>query len=212
MVTIDIISSSFEGEFTERGAGEVKVAEGWHPWWHESDTRPEYKAATVAIDAHRIYEGSKAQQWFNTYATHTAGIYQQVTGLEAGRDLHFHAFVQAFTRNDDSNWRVSEGRYRMRIGVDPYGGTDAESEDVVWSVTVQPYDDYVPVVVETTTRSDRCTLFVWGQAEWALKHNNAYVDAVTLLYDDDLPPPPPPGPGGVTEERVRELIEEYHGW
>jgi hypothetical protein len=214
MEPIQILNNGFEGGWREvDGIGELKVAGNWYPWWHASDTRPEYKIATVEVDPYRIHSGVQAQQWFNTYDTHTAGIYQQILDLEVGRAVLLTAFVQAFTRNDDTNWRESTGRYRMRIGIDPYGGTNPESGDVLWSGTVQPYDAYVPLAVEDVTRSDRCTIFVWGQAEWAFKHNNAYVDQVELWYTDDKVPPVEPPPGeGVTEERVIELIEQYHGW
>jgi hypothetical protein len=214
MISIPIENSTFEDGWREiDGIGELKVANGWYPWWHTNDTRPEYKLATNAVDPTRIHSGTHAQQWFNTYATHTAGIYQQVAGLEMGRVVVLTSYVQAFTRNDDANWRESTGRYRMRIGIDPYGGTNPESQDIVWSEVVQPYDEYVCLSVQADTRSDRCTLYVWGQAEWRFKHNNAYVDQVEFWYVEDAPPVEPPVPGeGVTEARVRELITEYHGW
>jgi len=191
-----LINGDFEGAFTERGAGEVKVAEGWVPWWHTTDTRPEYKRAGHEVDAGRIHGGRSAQQWFNTYATHTAGIYQRVSGLTAGVDLTLSAWVQAFARNDDTDWRKSDGRYRMRIGIDPYGGLDPEGKDVVWSETVQPYDAYQRLEVATKARSDRATVFVWGQAEWKLRHVNGYVDDVVLTVGEGEPLPVPPGEPG----------------
>jgi hypothetical protein len=191
-----LVNADFEGNFTERGAGEVKVAAGWEPWWHQTDTRPEYKRADHSVDAHRVHGGYAAQQWFNSYATHTAGIYQRVTGLTPGVNLTLSAWVQAFTRNDDTNWRVSDGRYRMRIGIDPYGGTDPESKDVVWSETLQPYDKWYRLEVTTPAKSDRATVFVWGQPEWRVKHNNGYVDDVVLTVGEGEPPPLPPGEPG----------------
>jgi len=190
-----LINGDFEGAFTERGAGEVKVAEGWVPWWHAS-MRPEYKRADHNVDATRIHGGYAAQQWFNSFAKHTAGIYQRVSGLAAGVDLTLSAWVQAFSRNDDANWRESNGRYRMRIGIDPYGGADPESKDIVWCEAVQPYDAYQRLEVTTKARSDRATVFVWGQAEWSVKHNNAYVDDVVLTVGEGAPPPVPPGEPG----------------
>lgn len=211
MEEIELENGDFEGGWREIGAPELKVADGWEAWWHHTDTRPEYKIATKVVDALRIHEGEQAQQWFNNYATHTAGIYQVVEGVDVGREVILTAFVQCFSRNDDTNWRKSDGRYRMRVGIDPYGGINPESPDIVWSVTMQPYDDYKAISVPTVTRSDRLTVFVWGQAEWAVKHNDAYVDSVELWYADDKEPPPepPPDPGqGITEARVRELFAE----
>jgi hypothetical protein len=199
----------FEGGFREvDGIAELKVSTGWQPWWDENARRPEFKLATLSVDSRRVHSGNNAQQWFTVYDMHTAGIYQRVSGVPVGKTLVFEAWVQAFSSGTD-NFDQSNGRYRMRIGIDPYGGVDPESTDIVWSDggnAIQPYDRYVFLEVETPARSDRVTVFVWGQAEWALKHNDAYCDDARLyVVDDDGGTPVP---GGVTEERVREIVRE----
>jgi hypothetical protein len=192
-VDLNVQNAGFEEGWREvGGAGELKVANHWFPWWHQADTRPEFKIATLDVDANRIHSGSAAQQWFTTYSTHTGGIYQPIRNVPVDKTLIWTAYVQAFSRNDDTNWQKSDGRYRMRIGLDPYGGTDPEGQDAVWSETIQPYDRWFPLRVETLSRSDRCTIFVWGQAEWRLKHNNAYVDDCRLVYADGETPPDSP--------------------
>lgn len=216
MPEISIINPSFEDGWREwNGIHELKVADGWQPWWHVTDTRPEYKIAVPQVDPSRIHAGEGAQQWFTTHATHTAGVYQLIHDVPQGVALQFVAWVQAFTRDDDRDWSTSKGRYRMRIGLDPYGGMVPESGDIVWSEVLQPYDAFYHLEVSTETRSDRCSVWVWGQAEWAVKHNNAYVDSCSLSYEGDKPPEPPtppPEPGqGVTEERVMELIGQSFG-
>lgn len=185
----------FEGPFREvDGIHELKVAAEWQPWWDPRDTRPEYKRADLATDARRVHSGQAAQQWFSTYSTHTAGVYQKLFGLPCGAKLTFSAWMQAFTSNKN-DFDQSEGKYRMRIGIDPYGGTDPESPDVVWSNdghAIEPYDKYYFLSVETVARSDRATVFIWGQPEWALKHNNAYVDDTALKVEMAGTPDCPP--------------------
>lgn len=205
MIELPLSNGNFEDGWLEwNGIHELKVANGWQPWWHRNDTRPEFKIATPDVDPRRIHEGQAAQQWFNNHATHTAGIYQIVHDVPVGATLHFLAWVQAFSSNVD-DFTKSAGRYRMRIGINPYGGMDAESPDVVWSEVLQPYDAFERLEMSAVARSDRCTVFVWGQAEWALKHNNAYVDACHLYYEaDETPPEPPPGEG-VTADQARAI-------
>jgi len=181
------------GGYYQDGVPQLFVAKYWRAWWHETDTRPEYKIAEYAIDRHRIHSGTKAHQWFNNYATHTAGIWQRVDGLSVGRQLTLNGWVQAWSASHD-NPRVSDGKYRLRVGIDPYGGTDPESLDIVWSETVQPYDQYFELTVSTIARSDRATVFVWGQAEWPMKHNNAYVDDLSLVQEGEPEPTPTPNP------------------
>ena len=83
-----LVNGDFEGGWREvQGIGELKVANGWMPWWDNRDTRPEYKIATRDVDSWRIFSGNQAQQWFTSLATHTAGIYQRVEGLTVGAPL-----------------------------------------------------------------------------------------------------------------------------
>lgn len=209
---LNLTNSDFEGGWREvDGVGELKVADGWHPWWHQSDRRPEFKIARLEVDPSRIHGGQGAQQWFTSYATHTGGIYQQVHDVPVGRTLVLSAYVQAFSRNDDTNWRQSDGRYRMRIGIDPYGGLDPESRDIVWSEAVQPYDSWTELRIETQGRSDRCTVYVWGQAEWPVKHNNGYVDDCSLVYlgEPETPPPPPPPPAPADLAHLAAAVRNF---
>jgi len=204
-----LTNGNFEGDFRNvGGVGELSVAEGWEAWWHEGDTRPEYKRATVEVDVRRVHSGNAAQQWFSSFATHTAGVYQRVEGIRSGAKLMFSAWLQAFSSNTD-DFSHSRGRYRMRIGVDPYGGVDSESPDIVWSDdgdSIQPYDEYVKLEVQTAAKSDRCTVFVWGQAEWGVKHNNGYVDDCLLTVEGGEEPN-----GGLTEDEVLRICREEIG-
>lgn len=201
----ELLNGNFEGGFRNvDGIGELEVAHNWHPWWDRRSARPEYKNA--APFANRIHRGVGAQQWFSTRKVHTAGIYQRIAGILPGSVLSLAAWVQAWVTGENDP-KVSHGRYRMKIGIDPYGGIDAESADIVWSDdghAVQPYDAYERLHVECFALSDRCTVFIWGQNEWALRHNNAYVDDCTL----EISEVPGPGPGGITEERIRDLARE----
>lgn len=177
-------NSGFEGGFREvDGIPELKVADYWTPWWDEDSARPEYKIATLVIDPRRVRTGQAAQQWFNNYNTHTAGIYQRVA-VPYGAMIELTAWVQAFSSIADDFTESEGGKYRMRIGLDPFGGLDPESPDVVWSNdghSIEPYDRYYELVVRARAQSSRVTIYIWSQAEWALKHNNGYVDDVGLM-------------------------------
>lgn len=207
--SLSLLNPGFEEGFRQvDGIGELTVGNYWEPWWDENAARPEFKRADIAVDARRVRSGSSAQQWFNNYATHTGGIYQRVSGVTVGTTLVLEAWVQAFSSSQD-NFSQSSGRYRMRIGIDPYGGLDPESPDVAWSNdgnAVEPYDAYQFLRVEAVARSDRATVYIWGQAEWPLKHNDAYVDDVRL-YVSGSGPSPVPGTG-LTEEQVRAIVRD----
>ncbi|MCA9413952.1 MAG: hypothetical protein KC944_22250, partial [Candidatus Omnitrophica bacterium] len=47
-----------------------------------------------------------------------------------------------------------------QIGIDPKGGTDPESEDIVWSRLLESPDCSVPLQVQTTAKSGQATVFL----------------------------------------------------
>jgi len=198
-VELELENMGFDGGWREvDGIGELKVAEHWDPWWQRADTRPEYKMMLASEYAYRVHEGTAAQMWFTNYATHTAGIRRVVEGLPVDVELVFGLWVQAWATVKSGDPHVSDGRYRARIGIGPYGGLDAESADIVWSEVVQPYDEYVHLEVRAATRSDRAALWVWGQPEWPGVNNDCYVDGGECYYlvEDEPGPGPEPEPGG----------------
>src|SRR4030042_5508764 len=65
------VNGNFEGGFSPRGAGEIEIANGWHPWWQEGpnssegyNKRPEYKPEDASVfGRRRVYEGNFSQKW-----------------------------------------------------------------------------------------------------------------------------------------------------
>jgi hypothetical protein len=73
-------------------------------------------------------DGDDAQLWWST-KPFDAGIYQQVSGLTIGEDYGFQAGILQMYANT-----TSKTHYKMfrSVGIDPYGGTDPTSPDVIW--------------------------------------------------------------------------------
>jgi len=191
-----LANGGFEDGFSTRNAGEVEVANGWNPWWQDGpfqdqglNRRPEYDAENAGIHGTlRIREGNFGQKWGNVFATHHAGVYQRVN-VPAGSTVTFSVWGQAWSsRNDDPN--VSDGgKYSLSVGIDPTGGTDRTSPNVVWSAPSEALDQWVQLSVEAVAQGGAITVFLRGDAEWPVKHNDAYFDDACLTYV--VPPPPP---------------------
>jgi hypothetical protein len=183
-----LVNGDFEGGFSTRGRNEVVVADGWSPWYKTSpgvpgiNHVPEYKPETAAqFGMRRIHSGGTAQKWFTTFATHTAGIFQQVGGIPMGSRLELSAWVQVWS-SDEDNIEVSAqpGNYRVLVGIDPTGGTDWSSEDVAWSEPTFAYDAYKQLTVTAVARNTVVTVFLQGVPEFPVKHNDSYWDDVCL--------------------------------
>src|SRR5690606_29110621 len=121
----------------------VQIPSGWNPWWVKetgSDANPEYKPATEPF-YNRIRSGSTAGQYFTFHRTHKAGFFQQVN-VPANAVVQFSIWGQAWITNADQETSDTNAPINMRIGIDPYGGTNPLSPNIVWTGLVQPYDKY----------------------------------------------------------------------
>ncbi len=183
-----LVNPGFEDGFSDRGAGEVSVANGWHPWYQDGPgqnegfyRRPEYKPEDAArFGTRRIHSGNWAQKFFSTYATHNAGVFQQVK-LPAGSKLTLSAWVQAWSSQDaNPDSVVDPGNYRVYVGIDPTGGTDWSSPNVVWSPASLQYNTWLRLEVKATSQAGTVTVFLRGQPEFRNQFNDSYWDDVCL--------------------------------
>ena len=170
----------------------LKVADGWELWYDNRDrcrddeccynARPEYKDedGSIYTDPQRVRSGRYAQKMFNTYATHTAGLYQRVAVPE-GILLRFSIWVVVWSsQQDDPHHSTEDGHYRVSVGIDPYGGTDPFSEQIVWSEEVVRYDEHIQLSVTAEAKAGYVTVFTRGRPEWCVKHNDSYWDDASL--------------------------------
>lgn len=195
----------------------INVAHDWFPWWGTNDVPPEYKPANDAANSYpdRVYQGDggrQAQQFFWAQKKGMGGLYQRVDNVQAGRVMRFSIQMEMWSSsktgydpNDDH-----DGRIHAKIGIDPYGGTDPESRDIVWSQPTQDLWKYTPLSVEATTMSNRVTVWIWTLAEWSMLHNDVYVDAAQLVYIDQVPEPDPdPGTDPTPSADLKKLYKAH---
>ena len=82
------------------------------------------------------------------------GAYQVV---DVNRGDRLIAEVKVSTYRENGEEKSTAGR----IGIDPTGGADPDSERVVWSRLIESPECAVPLQVEATAQSDRVTLFLY---------------------------------------------------
>jgi hypothetical protein len=68
----------------------------------------------------------------------------------------------------------------MKIGIDPTGGTDPWSKDVVWSPEKDVYDQFERYEVQAVARSNKVTVFTYSRPENPMEHNDLYLDDAEL--------------------------------
>ncbi|MFQ5611350.1 MAG: hypothetical protein ACE5H9_04365 [Anaerolineae bacterium] len=74
-------------------------------------------------------DGSDAQVWWSS-RKFDAGVYQQITGLTVGEVYGFQAGTLQVWETTGSQ---THGKMFRSVGIDPFGGTDPTSPNVLWS-------------------------------------------------------------------------------
>lgn len=202
---------------------EVQVAWGWNAWWLQPDQdpqhpgaggnpswhRPEWRNANCgSVCANRVHSGNDAQKYFTFWSVHDAGMYQQVSGVTPGALLRFSVYMQAWSTNSNYGPSDHSQTMGMRVGIDPFGGTDAFSPNIIWSDPFDTYDAWGLYSIEATAGSGTVTVFTRSTPHYGNQHNDIYVDDASLVVVDNSNtggganvqpnnPPPAPAPTAV---------------
>ena len=193
--------------FNGEQRSEIFTPEGWVTWWQGGDFKiPECKVIPnehpFSADPKRIYEGYYSGMCFAFFGRMNAGYYQVVRNLPPGSVVEGSFYAHAWSCAEDNPPRScgDPSAFYFRVGIDPNGGTDPFSGNIVWSNAAFNYDNFGPVgsVQATVGQSGAATMFMQAYGKWAVKHNDAYYDNPTLKLvsagetPTNTPPPPPP--------------------
>lgn len=190
----------------------VKLATDWHPFWRDTprtenweNIQPEYVPSLPHEQPPRVRTGEKSQHYFSFWSTHEAGIYQQETAVVGGTYC-FSIYGHSWSARTELPGFLSDpndhGFLYQRVGIDPTGGTDWQSPNIIWSDERMQYDAFGVFQVEATAQASTITVFAYSRPDLPIKHNDVYWDdahlsldkfmsvdtqAVGLMADDDNP-------------------------
>lgn len=178
------------GDCNTLSCGRAQMAPGWHPYWRMDgryqpwdNIMPEYKPSTPAETPPRVRSGEKSQHYFSFWSTHEAGMYQQVTAVPGGQycaSVWGHAWSDYSSSDFLSGHPDNDGDLYQRIGIDPTGGTDWQSPNIIWGEMRQQYDVFGLFLVEAVAQADTITVFTWSKPWIPAKHNDVYWDDAKL--------------------------------
>ena len=212
---------------------EIQVAPGWSAWWLEPGLdaahptngtpawhRPEYRSANChfPICAPRVHSGDDAQHYFTFFSVHDAGMYQQVSGITPGTILQFSIYLQAWSTNENLGPSQLTQNMNLRIGIDPFGGTDAYSSNVIWGPAGNSFDAWTLFSMQATAQSSNVTVFTRSSPYWGVQHNDVYLDDASLVAvgagsvtgggntTTTTAPPAPSGPDGTYAVQPGDIL------
>lgn len=191
-----LVNGGMERPYQGQGAPTRTAPNGWSLWVGAG--APE---AFPHTDPLQVIDGEASWNVKQGDGAFTAAGYQRVGGLAPGTRLRFSAHAWLYTCNDreysciipDPPYRQSDpsAGASVKVGIDPTGGTDPLSANVVWSGGVAPYDQWATPSVVAEAQGDAVTVFLYMTQAQGLALNNVYWDAAQLVNTDE-----PVTPGG----------------
>lgn len=178
---------------THTQASNIEAPNGWSAWFISQDgtTTPErctlWKQPTFQLNGGSgvPHSGSYAANYYTLWASHNAGYYQKVNGVSAGKIYRFSIYGYTISRQEkDTNSTSATG---MWIGIDPTGGTDATSGNIVWSGNYNIQNSHALLQIEAEAKGDSITVFTRTQPVWCMDHNDAFWDDASLTEVGEAP-------------------------
>lgn len=153
------------GEWTGSGVTfDLEVAHNWQRFYIPAGTPDNgndlryFRASAVAFLFGSVEkrDGTDAQLYWST-SPFDAGIYQQVSGVTAGEYYGFQAGILQVYGNTTT--KIHNKMFRS-VGIDPFGGTDPASANVVWGPEEGLDADWFYPGVGAQAQSTTITVFV----------------------------------------------------
>lgn len=136
-----------------------------------------WSSPTFEVSGASPHGGSYAAHYYTTFASHNAGLYQQVDATP-GTTYNFTIYGMAISKAAGSG--SSEEFTNMWVGIDPRGGTDASAGTVVWAGPWTPMDGYGVLSVQAAAVGEKVTVFTRSTPNWCLEVNEVYWDDASL--------------------------------
>lgn len=191
-----LTNPGFEDPYiTIPGDPDMLVADGWTPWHNprEEDmetfrnAQPQFRG--TAPDVTRIRTGENAQVLFSKFLTHDGGVFQSVSGVSPNVEYIFSVYAYVWSNDfDDEESRqlsANPGGITVQVGIDPLGGTDPNSNNIVWSIPVEQYDAYRQYSISARAASEFVTVWVRTQIAFPQGNNFIYLDDASLTVSLD---------------------------
>lgn len=176
-------NASFDGAYTGRGSISGGVPDGWNTWGSFQNSDHESLSVLVA---------SAPYSWrLRTESGLPTGGGYQTVAAQRGASYRFTISGLIWTC-DDPQWQCRDDTHtfadtssggRLRIGIDPNGGSDPYSGAVRWSGFASPFDwgHFVALSIDATASADQITVFTYYTADKAMRFNDVFWDDASLI-------------------------------
>ena len=198
-----LANASFDGAYVPQGNISGGVPQGWQVWGSFQNSDHESLISLVR---------SAPYSWrFRTRPGLPTGGGYQTVDVQAGVTYRFAIYALIWTCNDgewqcrraEDIWSDESSGAAVRVGIDPYGGSDPTSANIQWSGFISPFlsghldgwVDFQGISVDATARSNRLTVFTYYSANATMRFHDVFWDDASLVAvsapstGGDAPPP-----------------------
>ncbi len=185
---VQVLNGDFEGNYYNYGTGQV--AEYWVPYDHGSTGGlPQYRRMTSPVR-----NGTYSQLFWKQGALFNAGIYQILGGLGSpalsrvalGHTVTAHVWMYSIFYEAGST--IRDDKILKRVGLDPYGGTNPYSSNIVWTPFQGQDEAWVQINCKVEAKAAQMTLFIEAYNVEVGYQDQVYIDAVTV-EEEGVPSP-----------------------
>jgi|GEM_PF-4972263 len=180
----------FEGAYTGRGRSDFNIPAPWGVWFTEQPRSFSWQNLPPVAFPHRtapqIHSGSLSLNMNKGFATFTASVFQQVSvpvgvRVQANAWSFLHVCEDPGDSTPDPCGSDASSGARVRIGIDPNGGSDPYSPEVVWSNFIAPHDFWGQMAIETISTGPAVTVFLFVTQDQPRAFNDVYFDSSSLV-------------------------------
>ncbi len=130
----------------------------------------------------RKVAGDNSQKYFTFYSIHEAGMYQVVAGVKPGDRLRFSVYMEAWSSGKNDPFKSDYNQHmNLQVGIDPTGGNDPWSSNIIWTSPAESFDQFNQFVVEAVAKNNVVSVWTKSRPELALQHVDVYVDEASLV-------------------------------
>jgi LysM repeat protein len=129
----------------------------------------------------RKVAGDNSQKYFTFYSTHEAGLYQVVGGVKPGDRLRFSVYMEAWSSGANNPDKSDFNQHmNLQVGIDPTGGNEPWSSNIVWTAPAESFDQFSQFVVEAVAKNNVVSVWTRSAPQLALQHVDVYADEASL--------------------------------
>ncbi|CAG0935654.1 hypothetical protein TFLX_04502 [Thermoflexales bacterium] len=148
--------------------------------WHN----PEYRdtlGGPQETGPSRKVAGDNSQKYFTFYSVHEAGLYQVVGGVKPGDRLRFTIYMEGWSTGTNDPDKSDLGqRMNLQVGIDPTGGNNPWSPNIIWTEPAESFDRFSQFAVEAAAKNNIVSVWTKSRPEMPLQHVDVYADEASL--------------------------------